>query len=247
MNDILKKLFGLLLLFSMLGCDHITDDGATSPENIIGVGPTADAGENQTILLGNNIVFDGGNSNDPDAPNEDLSYTWDLGLLGTLTGEVVESTIPINFPLGTYTITLIVTDREGNRAIDTMDITVEVPPPPPIPTPATTTPEPVSENSAPVANDISFLQVSGCTPDALNIVLDGTDTDGDTLVYSIVAQPVSGMVTVSGNIATYTNTTGCSLAGTDLPLIEGTFTYKVNDGELDSRVATVSISFSGVQ
>jgi hypothetical protein len=247
MNKILKMLFGLVLVFAMSACQDTDKNGATSPENIIGVGPTADAGPDQTIISGNNIVFDGGNSNDPDAPNDELSYEWDLGSLGIKRGEVVEGTIPTSVPPGTYTIILTVTDREGNRATDTMDIIVKVaPPPPPVSPPPPPPPPPADNNTAPIANAVVSSQ-GFCDSVAINITLDGTDADGDTLSYSIVMQPVSGTLTVSGNIATYTNTTGCFREGTDLPLIEETFTYKVNDGKIDSNVATVNLSFNGGQ
>jgi hypothetical protein len=66
---------------------------------------------------------------------------------------------------------------------------------------------------------------------SVDITLDGTDVDGDNLTYSVVTIN-NGSVTINGAIATYEPTQDWN--GTD------TFTYKVNDGSLDSNTATVT-------
>ena len=65
------------------------------------------------------------------------------------------------------------------------------------------------------------------------ITLNATDGNGDTLAYTIVNQPTNGTLTGTLPDMTYTPTTG--YAGTD------SFTFKVNDGYVDSVVATVSL------
>ncbi len=92
-------------------------------------------------------------------------------------------------------------------------------------------PPPAADNSAPVAPDVSGEVVED-TP--RTITLPGTDADGDTLTYSMVTAPAHGTVTVSGDQATYTP--AANYNGAD------SFTYKVNDGEADSNVGTVSIT-----
>src|SRR5262249_23233571 len=69
---------------------------------------------------------------------------------------------------------------------------------------------------------------------ALPIALTGLDVDGDPLTYIIVSAPTHG--TLSGTGATRTYTPSANYNGPD------SFTYKVNDGQADSAVATVIIT-----
>jgi hypothetical protein len=69
---------------------------------------------------------------------------------------------------------------------------------------------------------------------ATDVALTASDADGDPLTYSIAGQPAHGTVTGSGPTVTYAPET--DYAGTD------SFTFIVNDGVMDSRVATVSIT-----
>ncbi len=66
------------------------------------------------------------------------------------------------------------------------------------------------------------------------ITLAASDADGNTLTYSVVTQPASGTLTGTAPNLTYTPVTGFS--GTT------SFTYKANDGTLDSGIATVTIT-----
>lgn len=86
-------------------------------------------------------------------------------------------------------------------------------------------------NSAPVANDVDE-RASVAVPTALQLM--ATDADGDSLSYTIVAQPQHGSVSVDGDVATYI--ADANYLGSD------SFTFKANDGELDSNVATVSVA-----
>ncbi|MFA7628493.1 MAG: Ig-like domain-containing protein, partial [Candidatus Dojkabacteria bacterium] len=90
-------------------------------------------------------------------------------------------------------------------------------------------------NDAPVAQDQSVT-----TPEdtLIDITLVATDVDGDALTYAIVAQPAHGTVTLVDNVATYTP--ALDFNGTD------TFTFKANDGTVDSNVATVTITITPV-
>jgi len=69
---------------------------------------------------------------------------------------------------------------------------------------------------------------------SVDVTLSATDADGDLLTYSIVANPSHGTVALSGNTATYTPATNYN--GAD------SFTFKANDGTVDSNPATVSIT-----
>lgn len=77
---------------------------------------------------------------------------------------------------------------------------------------------------------------------ALNFNLNaGSDIEGSTLSYLIVTTPGSGTLTCTG---------GTSRACTYTPATDfngsTTFTYKVNDGELDSTTATVTVNINSV-
>ena len=87
------------------------------------------------------------------------------------------------------------------------------------------------QNTAPVAASQSVSTTSGSP---INITLNATDAEGDKLTYSVVAQPANGRVTIAGNVATYTSNAG--YVGPD------SFSFKANDGQLDSNTATVNIS-----
>ena len=86
-------------------------------------------------------------------------------------------------------------------------------------------------NSAPTASDINVKSADNTSKE---ITLLGSDIDHDDLTYTLFSEPSSGTVSLSGNIATYKSNE--NFEGTD------TFTYKVNDGELDSNSATVTIN-----
>lgn len=90
-------------------------------------------------------------------------------------------------------------------------------------------------NAAPVVADVSGT-VDEDT--AKSVTLPGTDADGNALIYSLVTPPTNGVVTVSGDIATYTP--NLNYHGAD------SFTYKANDGTADSATATVSITVTPV-
>ena len=87
-------------------------------------------------------------------------------------------------------------------------------------------------NDAPTVDDINDQQVSVGESIAINLY--GNDIENDNLSYEIVDTPNKGTVSIthSGNYATYI---AQSTTGSD------TFTYKANDGNDDSNVATVSI------
>ncbi|MFN8443797.1 MAG: Ig-like domain-containing protein [Caldilineaceae bacterium] len=86
-------------------------------------------------------------------------------------------------------------------------------------------------NSAPVARNQSITARPG---QARNVTLAGTDADGDGLTYALVTQPAHG--TLTGSAPNLVYTAQPNYLGAD------SFTFKVNDGKVDSAVATVSIT-----
>lgn len=88
-------------------------------------------------------------------------------------------------------------------------------------------------NDAPVANAQSVTTLEDT---AANIALTGSDVDGDALTFAVLTSPAHGNLTGTAPNLTYTPTAGFS--GTE------SFTFKVNDGLVDSAPATVSITVS---
>ena len=90
-------------------------------------------------------------------------------------------------------------------------------------------------NDAPVADAKS---VSTAEDIAVGMTLSGTDVDGDALTFAVVTGPAHG--TLSG-----TGATPDVHAGGELQR-PGLFTFRANDGTVDSNVATVSITVTPV-
>ncbi len=86
-------------------------------------------------------------------------------------------------------------------------------------------------NHPPVAANQS---VTTAQDTAKPLVLSATDADGQALTYSVTAQPVHGSLSGAAPQLIYTPASG--YYGTD------SFTFKANDGQADSNVATVSIT-----
>ena len=143
---------------------------------------------------------------------------------GTLSGTAPNLTYtPTTLYNGTDSLAFTVTDSEGVVSpAATVSITV---------TPV---------NQAPVALNRS-LPVTLNTATA--IVLSGTDLDNNPLTYTVLSQPAHGALTGTAPNLTYTPAAGYN--STDR------FTFKVNDGTVDSDVATVFLSmgtiYSGIQ
>ena len=93
----------------------------------------------------------------------------------------------------------------------------------------------ISVNAAPVA----LAQSATTSEDASSpIVLVGTDTDLNPLTYTVLSQPAKG--TLSGTAPNLTYTPHPNLNGAD------SFTFKVNDGFVDSATATVTVNITPV-
>jgi hypothetical protein len=90
-------------------------------------------------------------------------------------------------------------------------------------------------NDAPVAQSAP-VQTPEDTP--LLITLGGTDVDGDPLSFEIVSGPSNGTLS-SGAGAARTYTPNANFVGTD------SFTFRVNDGTVNSITATITITVGG--
>ncbi len=109
------------------------DDGDTDTDQVQvtvtaapvpNVAPTADAGADQSVQVGDTIALDGSGSSDSDGTI--VSYEWLDGSTSLATGE----TASITLAEGVYQLTLEVTDDDGDTDTDQVQVTVTAAPVP---------------------------------------------------------------------------------------------------------------------
>ncbi len=92
-----------------------------------------------------------------------------------------------------------------------------------------------SANTAPIADDQSVNVVEDT---AQGIILTGSDAENNPLTFTVLTDPLHG--TLSGTAPNLTYTPASNYNGPD------SFTFKVNDGTLDSNTATISLTVTAV-
>lgn len=92
-----------------------------------------------------------------------------------------------------------------------------------------------SVNDAPVAN-AQAITTNEDTP--VSVVLAGSDVENSSLAFALVSNPTKG--TLSGTPPDLVYTPNANENGSD------SFTFKVNDGTVDSAVATISLTIAAV-
>jgi VCBS repeat-containing protein len=92
-------------------------------------------------------------------------------------------------------------------------------------------------NDAPVANPASFSTDEDA---ALSGTVGATDVEGDPLTYSLVTGPAHGTLTLTAATGAFTYTPAADYNGSDA------FTFRANDGSLNSGPATVSVTVNPV-
>jgi VCBS repeat-containing protein len=95
-------------------------------------------------------------------------------------------------------------------------------------------------NDAPVANNDTYSVNEDGTLNiaAAGVLANDTDVDGNSLAAVLGTGPASGVLTLSPN-GSFTYTPNANFNGTD------SFTYRANDGTVDSNLATVRITVNG--
>jgi Ca2+-binding RTX toxin-like protein len=152
-----------------------------------------------------------------DGNGDSLTYSYTQPAHGTVTGTGPNVTYT---PAANYNGPDSFTFKANDGTVDSNVATISI----------TVTPV----NDAPVASSQS---VTTAEDTAKNITLGANDVEGDSLTYSYT-QPVHGTVTGTGPNVTYTP--AANYNGPD------SFTFKANDGTVDSNVATVSITVTPV-
>ncbi len=94
-----------------------------------------------------------------------------------------------------------------------------------------------SKNRKPTATNSGMSTQRNVT---VSRFMQASDPDGDALVYSLVADPSLGVINVT-DASTGAYTYVSSASGSD------SFSFKANDGQADSNVATVSITVNEVE
>lgn len=205
-----------------------TDEG-TVMINIIDIeeqgnkAPYANAGLDKTMELSQSITIIGQDS-DRDGRIVDRKWSNSSGILARAR---TFSYTPTS--VGTKTLTYTVKDNDGASDSDAMKVFVV---------------EPIAENHTPVAIAANEALESCEIGTTLSIQLQGSDADGDSLVYSIDVSGLSygtavltdedvGSVTFTLNHAT--DSANCAAEQAN------SFTFKVNDETVDSSSATVQV------
>src|SRR5207245_4075619 len=96
-------------------------------------------------------------------------------------------------------------------------------------------------NDAPVAANDSYTtnEDTALTVAAPGVLANDTDVDSTTITAVLAAGPAHGTLTLAAN-GSFSYTPAANYNGTD------SFTYKANDGALDSNIATVAITVTAV-
>jgi len=90
-------------------------------------------------------------------------------------------------------------------------------------------------NDAPIGNEETIFAIED---QITNFIVSATDIEGDDISYSVVSQPKNG--TLTGEIPNLTYTPFENFFGDD------SFTFKVNDGNLDSDIVTMHLDVKAV-
>ncbi|MCW5631782.1 MAG: tandem-95 repeat protein [Rubrivivax sp.] len=122
--------------------------------------------------------------------------------------------------VGADSFTYTVSDGQGGTAVGSVSITV------------------IAVNRSPVATD-DTASTPEDTPVVVAVLANDSDADGDALTVVLVSGPAHGSVVLNAD-RSFTYTPAANYFGAD------SFTYRVNDGQADSAVATVSLTVTPV-
>jgi YD repeat-containing protein len=181
--------------------------------------PVVSAGDDQVIAYPARASLNGSVIDDGLPANKELATTWSK-VSGP--GEVIftdplaVATMASFSEPGTYLLRLSASDG-AKSASDEVVVTVNY------------------ANAAPVANSQTLSTAEDV---AVNVNLTGQDVDGDPITFTVLSNPSFGVL--SGTAPNLVYTPAPNLSGSD------SFTFKVNDGVLDSAAATVMIDVTPV-
>ena len=217
----LVRTLALASIFTLSACGGGGGSTGAVSSTVSNTAPVANAGIDQSLMAGSLATLDGSNSSDVD--RNTLTYSWVLTTKPTGSSASLSSSAAVNPTFtadiaGAYVATLTVNDGQVNSTAMTVTIRASL------------------NNAAPVANAGAAQNVvTGAV-----VTLDGStssDANGDTLTYnwSLTSKPTGSSAALS---------TATSARPTFTADVEGTYVASlvVNDGQLNSNIATVSVT-----
>ncbi len=211
---------------------EVSDSDLTDSDQVMvaaaapNVPPNADAGPDQNVRTGRPVTLDGCGSNDPDNGPGPLTFLWTMVSLPAGSGVILAAadTCLLTFTPdvdGTYVLNLTVSDGELTDSDQVMVI---------------------AGNQAPVAVDDSYTVDEDGAPTvnaATGVLANDSDADGDPLTAVLSLNVTNGTLSLNAD-GSFTYTANPNFNGTD------TFTYRANDGALNSNEATVTITVNPI-
>ena len=217
----LVRTLALASIFTLSACGGGGGSTGAVSSTVSNTAPVANAGIDQSLMAGSLATLDGSNSSDVD--RNTLTYSWVLTTKPTGSSASLSSSAAVNPTFtadiaGAYVATLTVNDGHVNSTAMTVTIRASL------------------NNAAPVANAGAAQNVvTGAV-----VTLDGStssDANGDTLTYnwSLTSKPTGSSAALS---------TATSARPTFTADVAGTYVASlvVNDGQLNSNIATVSVT-----
>jgi hypothetical protein len=208
--------------FSFKASDGVQDSNTASISvNIAGTNDPPMAVSDQGAVTAGSSIAIMVLANDTDADGDTLSIasvTQGKNGKTVISGTSVKYTSTAAFS-GTDSFSYTVTDGKGGNASG--NVTIQA----------------LATNRVPLASNVS---ISTKANSSVSGKLSATDSDGDTLRFSLVTLPAKGKASITNTAdGSFTYTANTGVTGTD------SFTFKANDGKADSNIATVSITFTG--
>ena len=213
--------------FAFTVTDNATPQSATSQPAIVNI-TIAAVNDAPVAIAPANTTKTGEDStatitlSSSDADGDSLTYqiaTQSSNGSVTINGNIVTYTPNANYN-GSDSFAFTVTDGNGSSQPETVNITI------------------LAVNDVPIA--MPPINTTTLAEDTnINIILSGSDVDGDSLTYQITTQPANGSITLNGNIATYTP--NANYNGSD------SFAFTVTDDtNASSQPVVVNITISAV-
>jgi RHS repeat-associated protein len=175
--------------------------------------PVVSAGADQVVTYPQSATLNG-SATDDGLPNNTLTYSW-VKVSGPGTANFADAaSASTTVSFSSAGVYVLQLTASDSFANGTSQVTVRA-------------------NNAPVALGQTVTLVEDS---ATNLVLQATDADGQTLNYSIVSPPAHGTLTVQASANQFLYAPTANYVGDD------SFTFKVNDGYVDSPPATVALT-----
>ena len=189
----------------------------------VNAAPVANAGVNQSVLIGAAVTLDGSGSKD--ANGDVLTYKWVMTSKPTSSAAVLITATPVNPTFtpdkaGTYVASLVVNDGKVDSTV--VSVTINA----------------AAANAAPVANAGAAQRVAKGVVVTLNGT-GSTDANGDALTYKwvLTSKPTNSIAALSSAISAAPTFTADLIGIYVVSLI-------VNDGKVDSALSTVTVTAS---